>query len=68
MSGRFRNKVLACLAFAVTLPAFCGPMGFKESWMAMGDFSPNWQEAFFNYALTPRDAIGVDFHLELTPF
>ena len=46
MSGRFRNKVLACLAFltcALALPAFCGPMGFKESWMAMGDISPNWQ-------------------------
>ena len=62
MSGRFRNKVLACLAFltsALALPAFCGPMGFKESWMAMGDFSPNWQEAFVNYALTPRDALGA---------
>ena len=27
--------------------------------MAMGDFSPSWQEAFANYALTPRDAVGV---------
>jgi len=27
--------------------------------MAMGDFSPNWQEAFANYALTPRDALGA---------
>ena len=34
-------------------------MGFKDSWMAMGDFSPNWQEVFVNYALTPRDALGV---------
>jgi hypothetical protein len=62
MSGRFRNKVLACLAFlafALALPAFSGPMGFKESWMAMGDFSPNWQEAFVNYAFTPRDALGA---------
>jgi hypothetical protein len=59
MSGRFRNKVLACISFAVALPAFCGPMGFKESWMAMGDFSPNWQEVFVNYAMTPRDALGA---------
>ena len=59
MSGRFRNKVLACVSFVVALPAFCGPMGFKESWMAMGDFSPNWQEVFVNYALTPRDALGA---------
>jgi len=27
--------------------------------MAMGDFSPNWQEIFANYALTPRDALGA---------
>ena len=34
-------------------------MGFKGSWMAMGDVSPNWQEVFANYALTPRDALGA---------
>jgi hypothetical protein len=33
-------------------------MGFKESWMAMGDFGPNWREAWVNYAVTPRDAMG----------
>ena len=27
--------------------------------MAMGDFGPNWREAWVNYALTPRDALGV---------
>jgi hypothetical protein len=35
------------------------PMGFKDSWMAMGDFSPNWREGLVNYALTPRDAVGI---------
>ena len=59
MSGRLRDTVLGCLAFAIAPLAFCGPMGFKDSWMAMGDFSPNWQEAFANYALTPRDALGA---------
>jgi hypothetical protein len=39
---------------------FAGPMGFKESVMVMGDFSPNWQEAFLNYAITSRDALGVE--------
>jgi hypothetical protein len=53
-----RNKLLGCMALLVTMPVFSGPMGFKDSWMAMGDFSPNWQETFANYALTPRDAIG----------
>lgn len=35
------------------------PMGFKDSAMAMGDFSPNWRESWVNYALTTRDAIGA---------
>ncbi len=39
--------------------AHAGPMGFKGSTMSMGDFGPNWQETFANYALTPRDALGV---------
>ncbi len=34
-------------------------MGFKDSFMGMGDFSPNWQESWVNYALTPRDAVGL---------
>lgn len=59
MSSRVRSRLLGCLALTLSLPAFSGPMGFKDSWMAMGDFSPNWQEAFTNYALTPRDAIGA---------
>lgn len=36
-----------------------GPMGFKNSTMAMGDLSPNWKEAWVNYAVTPRDAFGA---------
>jgi hypothetical protein len=40
-------------------PARAAPMGFKDSWMSMGDFGPNWQEAFVNYAFTTRDAVGV---------
>jgi hypothetical protein len=34
-------------------------MGFKDSWMSMGDVSPNWQEVFVNYAFTARDAAGA---------
>ena len=40
--------------------AQAGPMGFKESTMSMGDFSPNWREVFVNYALTSKDAIGTE--------
>jgi hypothetical protein len=34
-------------------------MGFKDSWMAMGDWSANWQETFVNYAVSPRDVLGL---------
>lgn len=49
---------LAC-SILVATAAHAGPMGFKDSWMAMGDFGPNWREAWVNYALTPRDALGA---------
>lgn len=45
-------------AACVFSAAHAGPMGFKNSWMAMGDLGPNWREAWVNYALTPRDAVG----------
>lgn len=47
--------LLACAAAV----AHAGPMGFKDSTMAMGDFSPNWQEAWVNHAFTSRDAMGA---------
>ena len=50
---------LGVLGSLASLSALCGPMGFKDSWMAMGDISPNWQEVFVNYALTARDAAGA---------
>lgn len=45
-------------AISIFSAAHAGPMGFKDSWMAMGDLGPNWREAWVNYALTPRDAVG----------
>ena len=52
-----RRWVIAIAAYAVPV-AHAGPMGFKDSWMAMGDLGPNWRDAWVNYALTPRDAVG----------
>jgi hypothetical protein len=46
-----------CLCAAAL--AHAGPMGFKDSTMATGDFSPNWREGWVNYAFTPRDAVGA---------
>ncbi len=57
---RYLAKIsLGVLCSLVSLSALCGPMGFKDSWMSMGDVSPNWQELFVNYALTARDAAGA---------
>ena len=53
------KQFLVAVLLAVSACAQAGPMGFKGSTMAMGDFSPNWQEAWVNYAITPRDAFGA---------
>lgn len=50
---------LAAGSLAVAASVQAGPMGFKDSTMAMGDLSPNWREAWVNHAVTPRDAFGV---------
>ncbi|RZL02057.1 MAG: hypothetical protein EOP36_08955 [Rubrivivax sp.] len=52
---------LAALGAGIILggAVHAAPMGFKDSTMAMGDFSPNWRESWVNHALTARDAIGA---------
>jgi hypothetical protein len=55
-----RARLLAGLALAAAAGgALAAPMGFKDSQMAMGDFGPNWREAWVNHALTARDAVGI---------
>ncbi len=54
-----RKRLLATLLACAASAASAAPMGFKDSTMAMGDFGPNWREAWVNYALTPRDALGA---------
>ena len=56
------HRIKIVLPFMATLLSqyvTAGPMGFDESFMAMGDFNNNWRESFVNYAITPRDAFGV---------
>ena len=53
------KRFLMAIALTASAAAHAGPMGFKGSTMAMGDFSPNWQEAWVNHAVTPRDAFGA---------
>ncbi len=50
--------LLAALALATGIAA-AGPMGFKDSQMAMGDLGTNWREAWVNHAVTSRDAFGA---------
>ncbi len=50
---------LLMISLLASLTAHAAPMGFKDSWMTMGDFSKTYRELTANYALTPRDAIGV---------
>ena len=54
----FKWPILVASMLAASSLTHAGPMGFKESTMAMGDFGANWRESFANYALTPRDALG----------
>lgn len=53
------KRLLLLTMLLAAASAHAGPMGFKDSTMAMGDFGPNWKEAWVNHALTPRDAIGA---------
>ena len=53
------KRFFVLMALIAGAGAHAGPMGFKGSTMAMGDFSPNWQEAWVNHAVTPRDAFGA---------
>jgi hypothetical protein len=55
----WRPVLVAWLMTGMAAAAHAGPMGFKDSTMAMGDFSPNWREAWVNRAVTARDAFGV---------
>ncbi len=57
--SRIRRWLVAGMALCGVAAAQAGPMGFKDSTMAMGDFGPNWREAWVNHAITPRDAFGA---------
>lgn len=58
LSTHYQRLCLACL-WVISGPAFAAPMGFKDSYMTMGDFNNNWRETFVNYAFTPKDAVGA---------
>jgi len=57
--NRFKTVLTGAALLISSQYATAGPMGFKDSYMMMGDFNNNWRESFINYAITPRDAFGV---------
>ena len=61
-SFNFRLWVISLIFLSGHL-AFAAPMGFEGSVMTMGDFTQNWREVGFNYAITSRDALGLT-HLD----
>jgi hypothetical protein len=58
VSHALRAVVLLVVALGTGI-ATAGPMGFKDSQMAMGDLGTNWREAWVNHAVTSRDAFGA---------
>lgn len=42
-------------ALLLSAPLLAGPMNFEDSTTAMGDFGPNWRDAWVNRACTARD-------------
>lgn len=57
-----RFWLIALILFQTHL-VFAAPIGYEGSTMTMVDLNQNWREVGFNYAITPRDALGLN-HLE----
>jgi hypothetical protein len=63
----FRYKFDSCLrniyagsALIFVLKTACAaPVGFKDSWMTMGELGRDWKEASVMYSFTHRDAVGL---------
>ena len=55
-----KKSLCSVFVAAIVSSAHAGPMGFKDSLMSMGDFSRNWRETFVNYAITTKDAVGIE--------
>jgi hypothetical protein len=53
----FKFVFFTLMGFATQLSA--APLGYKNSWMVMGDFSKTYQELSANYSTTANDAFGV---------
>ena len=59
MSGTGLKLTLCLLLTIAPLLSKSAPMGFKDSWMMMGDYSAEFQELTLNKAISSRDALGV---------
>ena len=59
MKFPFISSGLGILLMSISVVVSAAPMGFKNSWMLMGDFSKTYQEFGLNYAATANDAFGI---------
>jgi len=59
MKFPFISSGLGILLMSISVVVSAAPMGFKNSWMLMGDFSKTYQEFGLNYATTANDAFGI---------
>lgn len=55
----FSRLLCLLLGLAAATPLWAAPMGFRDSWMVMGEFSSEFRELTVNKAVTVRDALGV---------
>jgi len=59
MKFPFISSSLGILLMSISVVVSAAPMGFKNSWMLMGDFSKTYQDFGLNYATTANDAFGI---------
>ena len=59
MKSKFISGGIVLLLSQFPVLVSAAPMGYKNSWMVMGDFSKTYQEMAINYASTANDAFGV---------
>lgn len=59
MKSKFISGGMVLLLSVLPVLVSAAPMGYKNSWIVMGDFSKTYQEMAINYASTANDAFGV---------
>ncbi len=59
MKQRLRSISLGLLFASLQTAALGSPVGFKDSWMTMGELGKDYSEASLMYTFTPHTAVGI---------